>query len=121
MTTTRALPVDRRLTKAERLEQQAQTLRDEVEREFIANFPKIGDWLLVRYNVFNGHMMNREGVVKKADPARRRLMVQFGKWRTCDTCHQKTYKEFDWIGFDQILERLDSPTQNVPRVATKRG
>ena len=115
MTTTRnkAPRQDTRLAEAERLERRAKTLRDRTERDFVAQFPKKGDRLLVRYNYFYDNTRDREGVVTQASPSSRTLRIEFDQWVTCDSCGHKKHKLSANIRYDQILERLPGPTKGA--------
>ncbi len=108
---------DARLIEAEKLEAKAKTLRDRVERDFVAQFPKEGDWLRIWYYYFNQNTRKEVGVVSRAFPDQRELLVEFNEWVTCDSCGHKKYKRSVRINYDQIIERLDGPPQR--RVAER--
>ena len=110
---------DARLTEAEKLEAKAKTLRERVERDFVAQFPKVGDWLRIWYYYFNDNTREGVGVVSRAFPDQRTLCVEFDEWVTCDSCGHKKHKRGTRITYDQIIERLDGPP--AKRVAQRSG
>lgn len=107
---------------AEQLETRAKQLRDQARKEFIDDFPKVGERVLVECKTgeWGYRYAAREATVTQAWPTGSgQMIVEFDEWLYCDECRQKTRRKWDRVNRDQIIQR-NLPKKNLstnkPRV-----
>lgn len=105
---------DKRLSRAQRLEQQARTLRDEVEAERKADFPKVGEHLRVKgegtrlvYGLNNLPIWGKTGTVTNAYFTSGEVVMIFPSVPVnCRECGKKKHYEKARLRYPQEVEKI---------------
>lgn len=100
-----AAKTDTRLTRAERLEEQARGLRQAAEADFVASFPRPGERLLIRHRPFGMMYLEKEATVRHAYAQQRELVVDFDEYEICDGCGRRNGHKWTRIGYDNVITR----------------
>lgn len=93
---------------AERLEAEAKQLREQSRQEFIADFPKVGERVLVerKLGYWGLGYAAREATVAQSWPnGSGEMIVEFNEWLYCDECRQKTRRKWDRVRREHIVQR----------------